>query len=149
MIATMVIIAILATAAVSANAKHIRSSKITATTEEAQLFAVDMDVVIAEIGIPSSNQTGVVNDFLDTLEQEYLNFTFDRTTLSLQRGGFTIMASDLHDGFEQPFMLYISTSPENQRAMLISAGVNMKFETASYSTGNFGDDIITIVKERS
>lgn len=133
----------------SANTKNIHRTKISTTTEEAQLFAADMDSVISEIGIPSSNQRSDALDFINALEQEYLNFTFDHTTLVLSASGFTIMTQELKDGFDQPFMFYVSTAPNNARVMLISAAADMKFETASYAGGSFGDDIITIVKERN
>ena len=146
----MVIITVLTLSFLSANSKQVKNANIAATVQALELAATDFDRVISDgtliLSVGDTLSIANIQEYLYTLEAEYLSFSFDIGTLKITSDGFTVKTLDLLDGFNQAFTFYFSA--KEQRIIMMSAGPDMVSNPDTYVTGDFGDDIISIIKER-
>lgn len=152
-IVVMIVISILAYVGINANTRQISKSRLTSTAQTLEIIATDFDRIIEEEGLlgiapTETRKNEIVLEFLSILEEEYLNFTFNRNTLKLSTNGAEIETAELKDGFEMPFLFYFSTAESDKRVMIISAGADQVFSKGQYVSGAFNDDVVLSIKER-
>lgn len=147
-LAVLVIIAILIACTSFLVSSTVSNGRISSTTSSLQLFAADTEEILAEYGvlqIKDGDKKAQVLEYLNLIEQFYVHTYFNRDTLNVKETYFEIQTSTLLDGWDSPFKMRYSFDGEDAgTCMLISPGADLIFEE-TYSTDNFGDDIMLIV----
>lgn len=152
LLAVLIVLSILITTVSIGVSSSMHNGRVSSTTNSLQLFAADMETVLAEYGcfIPDdgAETSFQVQEFLAILEQYYLHTYFDRETLRVYSNYFEIQTSTQLDGWDSPFMFkYYFGEPKAGTCLFISSGANMHFEQ-DYANGNFGDDMILAVSPK-
>lgn len=89
--------------------------------------------------------------FIGILSSEYAGFTFDMSTLKVMANGngFELEVSDPTDVYDQKYKCWFVTKSGVQRyVMVASGGDDGIIQQNGYSTYNYGDDIVLMVKPK-
>ena len=153
MVIVMIILSTLALIGRGVYSKQIRNANYSATEKSQELLAMSFDIIIGQNNMPiiASDDTDRLNKitiYLLDIEEDYLDFAFDYSTLEVLQNGFLVKSQDMRDAFNMPFLFYFSTLESDKRILIISFGGDTKNDFSTYSQGDFKDDIVTIIKER-
>ncbi|MFI3226481.1 MAG: prepilin-type N-terminal cleavage/methylation domain-containing protein [Clostridia bacterium] len=148
---TLVIIAIISGMGFKGYSSYTNQVRVTDIETNAQIFLSDMQEVVSNKGFLTFEleiDRDEVIYYLSEIEDKYLSFSFDKENIEYLQNGFIVNAKDSFDGYKNPYSMYFCTDFEQPRVLFMSAGADGKLEYENYSVGEFGDDIVMLVKER-
>lgn len=142
LIIALLVIAICTTSTTAAYVKSLERVRTSQTTATMQVIASKFESVGGCPAFADTEQETVL-DCIEKLEND-ISVKFDTETLEINDNSFSVNSS-VADGFGNPTKFCIFKTGE--KIIVVSSGKNAKFESENnYSEGNFGDDIVLLVK---
>ena len=113
------------------------NSKIDSTEADLRVFSLDLNSYLSDYGklvidpsLSSGDYKEKVEKFIETLNSEYLNYSFKLDTLKVasDNKSFYIDTSIRKDPWNNLYRMYVNTEPNNGVIMVVSPGVDCVFE---------------------
>lgn len=98
---------------------------------------------------PSMDYDTVIDEVVNTLNSKYLPYDVEKTGVAADGKSVTLATKVKTDPWNNKYSLHIYTSKEGAVPGLIviaSSGADSKSNEAQYSSENYGDDIVAVVK---
>lgn len=148
---TLVIASILFGMGTYGYSSYVTKARVTDIETTSQIFLSDMQEVVSNKGFLTF-ELEIDHDeviyYLSEIEDKYLSFSLDTDNIEYLDNGFIVKSKDNFDGYQNPYHIYFATDISNPRVLFISPGVDGKVDYANYISGEFGDDIVMLIKER-
>lgn len=139
-------------AAVSFN-KAWQNNRIDACESELREMATAFKSYITDYGnitVDSSmNYDAVTDEIISTLNSKYLPYDVEKTGVSADGKSITLRTKIKTDPWNNKYSLHIYTASEGTVPGLIviaSSGSDSKSNETQYSSENYGDDIVVVIK---
>lgn len=155
LVGVMVVLSILTAAVGVSISKNLKRSNRETVVNELQIFATSIADAYYDLGSPSFDTTLPESEtdfkrWLTTVQEDYLTVQFDWDTLASTSSGYKIDVASPIDVYEQPYHFWFITSPDVMKyAMVASGGDDGSVAPEGYSSNNYGDDIVLIVRPKS
>ena len=98
---------------------------------------------------PSMDYDTVINEVVNTLNSKYLPYELEKTGVSADGKSITLKTKVKTDPWNNKYSLHIYTADEGTVPGLIviaSGGPDSKSNETQYSSENYGDDIVAVIK---
>lgn len=154
LLGVMVVIGILLLVAGSSVSKNIKRSNREAVVNELQIYATSLSDAYYDLGAPAfaPAEAFALDEFkryLSIIQSEYLAVTFDLDTVTATDNGFEVAIASPLDSFESQYHCWFVTDESVMRyVMVASGGENGLIDSSGYSSQNYADDIVLIVRPK-
>lgn len=154
LLGVMIIIVILLGIAGWSISANVKRSNREAVVNELQIYSTSLADAYYDIGSPSidpSNSDGV-NEFkkyLSTIQSDYLSVTFDQSSITSNASGFEVDIESPLDVYENKYHCWFVTDDDVMKYIMVaSGGEDGKISSEGYSSQNYSDDIVLIVRPK-
>lgn len=154
LLGVMVVIAILLGVAGWSISGNVKRSNREAVVNELQVYATSISDAYYDIGAPSINpaDAGAVDEFkryLNLIASDYLSVTFDESSITATTTGFEVDIASPLDVYEGKYHCWFVTDDAVMKYIMVaSGGDNGVIDDAGYSSQDYADDIVMIVKPK-
>lgn len=150
----IVLVGIISVGVGNSASKNMKKATREAVQNELQMFSTNISNAYYDIGPPivdagDPNAQTKFENYLKTLAGEYMSVQFDMASLTPTTNGYSVEISQPLDAFESRYTCwFITDSSVMPYIMIASGGENGQIDSAGYSTQNYGDDLLLIVKPK-
>lgn len=154
LLGVMVILAILLGIAGWSISANVKRSNREAVVNELQVYSTSLADAYYDLGAPSINPAdtdGLTNfqRYLATIQSDYLSVTFDTASIKANDHGFEVDISAPLDVYESKYHCWFVTDDAVMKyVMVASGGEDGRIDATGYSSQNYGDDIVLIVRPK-
>lgn len=152
----VLIIVVIVTIGFGASAsRQVKRTNRETVVNELQVLASGLSDAYYDLGSPAydpATPEGMAQfqTFLSIVSADYTGYQFDYTTLTATTNGFSITVADPRDVYEQPYECWFVTKEGFARYVIVACGGDdgKVAGLASYSAGNYSDDIVLMVRPK-
>lgn len=154
LLGVMVVIAILLGIAGWSISSNIKRSNREAVTNELQVFATSLADAYYDIGAPSfapadPDALTEFKRYLALISSDYLSVSFDESTITATPTGFEVEIATPLDVYENQYHCWFVTDESVMKYIMVaSGGEDGKVSPDGYSSQDFSDDIVLIVRPK-
>lgn len=153
LLAVLAVIGILITGTAMGFNKAWQNNRIDSCEAELRELATAFKSYITDYGNisidASMDYDTVITEIIDTLNTKYLPYDVEKAGIAADNSSVTLKTKLKTDPWNNKYSLHIYTAPEGTVPGLIviaSSGPDSKSNETEYSSENYGDDIVAVIK---